>query len=168
MEKTSWVHGAESHMIVKSDKGKDQYNRDMKIYNNAAQVWNHNFYWKCLSPSDERNPSGKLLSKINEDLGNLDNFKQVFLSKSLEHFGSGWIWVTVEDGKIRIETYDNAITPVSFEYPGQKTILLCLDLWEHAWYIDFGSSKKSFVKAFLDRLINWKFVEQRFEAHQAS
>jgi Fe-Mn family superoxide dismutase len=156
---TSWVHGPESHRTGDSKPGREQYVRDLKIYNNSAQIWNHSFFWQCMSP-EKTSPSKEVLSKINSAFGSLKGFKNEFEKAASDQFGSGWVWLIDDEGLI-IEHYDNAITPLSFKYPEKNKILLCLDVWEHSYYLDYKNNRSEYVKTFLDKLLNWDFVEKR-------
>jgi Fe-Mn family superoxide dismutase len=128
------------------------------IFNNAAQNWNHSFYWNCLSPKGGGEPSGKLSEAINKSFGSFAQFKEKLTNAAVTLFGSGWAWlVKNNDGSISIETTSNAGTPVK---DGKKTILTC-DVWEHAYYIDYRNAKASYIEAFW-KIVNWKFAENNF------
>lgn len=164
LEKVSWVHGPESHQVASSDTRLESYRRDMKIYNNAAQVWNHNFYWKCLSPNGGGEPTEPLKGLLEKSFGSMKRFREKFADASSGQFGSGWVWLWVtKDDEIKLDSYDNAITPASFEYPNIDSILLTMDVWEHAYYLDFLNERAKFTETFLDHLVNWKFVNERLE-----
>ena len=126
------------------------------IFNNAAQVWNHTFYWSCLSPKGGGQPSGALAAAIAKDLGSFDQFKEKFTKAAVTLFGSGWAWLVKNpDGSLAIEATSNADTPLR---AGKKALLTC-DVWEHAYYIDHRNARAKYVEAFWN-LVNWKFVEQ--------
>lgn len=127
------------------------------IFNNAAQVWNHDFYWKCLSPSGQT-PGAKTLSLIEQTWGNMDAFKKDFVTKATTVFGSGWCWLVFDptDQKLAIVQTSNAENPMR---SGQAPILTC-DVWEHAYYIDFRNSRPNYLAKWWDH-INWDFVEAR-------
>ena len=128
------------------------------IFNNAAQVWNHTFYWNCLSPHGEGEPAGELANAINSQFGSFAGFKEKFTSAAVTLFGSGWVWlVKNSDGSLSIETTSNAGTPLK---DGKKAILTC-DVWEHAYYIDHRNARAKYVDAFWS-LVNWKFAAGNF------
>lgn len=123
------------------------------VFNNAAQVWNHTFFWHCLSPK-KTEAEGKLLQDINSTFGSLDEFKVKFKEAAITQFGSGWAWLVRENGQLKITKTANADLPLVH---GQ-TALLTVDVWEHAYYLDFQNRRPDFVQTFLDHLINWDFV----------
>ena len=122
------------------------------IYNNAGQVWNHEFFWKSLTNKGPLMPKDDILQKINQSFGSYANFKVVFKTKALAQFGSGWCWVVAKDNKIDIATTSNADNPISLDL-GEP--LLCVDVWEHAYYLDYQNRRVDFVDAFLEHLIRW-------------
>jgi Fe-Mn family superoxide dismutase len=127
------------------------------IFNNAAQVWNHSFYWHCLSPKGGGEPSGALLTQINQSFGSVSAFKEQFTKAAIGHFGSGWAWlIKDESGKLTIETTANAGCPLTDKH---KTPLLTCDVWEHAYYIDYRNARPQYVEAFW-KLVNWDFVSK--------
>ena len=128
------------------------------IFNNAAQVWNHTFYWNCLSPSGGGAPSGALADAINQAFGSFDAFKEKFSTSAATNFGSGWTWlVKSADGGVEIVNTSNAATPLA----DGKTALLTCDVWEHAYYIDYRNARPKYVEAFWN-LVNWDFVSGNF------
>ncbi|MGE4232506.1 MAG: superoxide dismutase [Bacteriovoracia bacterium] len=130
------------------------------IFNNAAQVWNHNFFWKSLSPN-KTSPIGEIYNAINRDFQSLDNFRDIFKKKATDLFGSGWIWLVQEaSGKLGIETTSNAENPLTI---GRKAIITC-DLWEHAYYIDYRNQRAKYIDAFF-KLMNWNFAAINFNIH---
>jgi Fe-Mn family superoxide dismutase len=140
--------------IVKATAGK----ADKKgLFNNAAQVWNHTFYWKSLSPKGGGQPSGKLLDMVKSDFGDFAKFKDELAKAAVSQFGSGWAWVVVEGGKLKVEQTANADTPLT--NPARKP-LLTIDVWEHAYYVDYRNRRPDYVTAVLDKLINWEFAAQ--------
>ena len=122
------------------------------IYNNAGQVWNHQFFWNSLSDSGAILPPTKFLKQIEDAFGSYDNFKKDFKAKALAQFGSGWCWVVQKEGKLNIVTTSNADSPISLNL-GQP--LVCLDVWEHAYYLDYQNRRADFIDAFLNHLIKW-------------
>ena len=138
--------------IVKATAGKP----DKKgLFNNSAQVWNHSFYWKSLSPKGGGQPTGKLLSMIQSDFGDFAKFKEELAKAAVTQFGSGWAWVVVEGGKLKVEQTPMAETPLT--NPAKKP-LLTIDVWEHAYYVDYRNRRPDYVTAVLDKLINWEFA----------
>ena len=125
------------------------------IFNNAAQVWNHTFFWNCLKKGGGGKPGAKLLAKIEADLGGFDKFKEDFKAAAVGQFGSGWAWLVLDGGKLKITKTANADLPLAH---GQ-TALLTVDVWEHAYYLDWQNRRPDFVQCFLDNLVNWDFVE---------
>lgn len=124
------------------------------IFNNAAQVWNHTFYWNCLKPGGGGAPTGAIAEKINSDLGGYDRFVEQFKEAGATQFGSGWAWLTMKEGKLEIMKTPNADTPLVH---GVKP-LLTVDVWEHAYYLDYQNRRPDYLKAFVEHLINWDFV----------
>ncbi|PWB72506.1 superoxide dismutase [Fe] [candidate division GN15 bacterium] len=128
------------------------------VFNNAAQVWNHSFFWQCLSPKGGGEPKGALDSSIRQKFGSFDEFRKKFVEAAVTQFGSGWAWLVKNaDGSLSIEQTSNAGNPMT----SGKTPLLTCDVWEHAYYIDFRNRRADFVEAFF-KLINWPFVEKNF------
>lgn len=124
------------------------------LFNNAAQVWNHTFYWNCLAPNAGGAPSGAVADGINAKWGSFDAFKEAFTNAAVGNFGSGWTWLVKDaDGNLDIVNTDDAGTPMT----DGKTALLTLDVWEHAYYIDFRNARPNYIAAFWD-LVNWDFV----------
>lgn len=124
------------------------------MFNNAAQVWNHTFYWNCLSPSGGGDPTGELKSLIERDFGSVDAFRDQFSKTAVGTFGSGWAWlVQTPDGKLELKSTSNAETPLASE---NKPLLTC-DVWEHAYYVDYRNARPKYVEAFWN-LVNWDFV----------
>jgi len=132
--------------IIKSAEG--------GLFNNAAQVWNHSFYWNCLSPQGGGAPSGELAQAIDAAFGSFEEFQTAFSQAAATTFGSGWAWVVKKsDGSLAITTTGNAGTPIS----GDDSPLLTCDVWEHAYYIDYRNARPSYIEAFW-KLVNWDFV----------
>jgi Fe-Mn family superoxide dismutase len=124
------------------------------IFNNAAQVWNHTFFWNSLKPGGGGAPTGDLAAKINAAFGSYDAFKEAFSTAAATQFGSGWAWLVEEAGTLKVTKTPNAENPLA---QGQKP-LLTLDVWEHAYYIDFRNARPAYIANFLDQLVNWDFV----------
>ncbi len=127
---------------------------DGGLFNNAAQVWNHSFYWNCMQAGGGGDPSGALAEAIDRDLGGIEAFRRDFKNACVGQFGSGWGWLVQKDGKLEIMTTANADLPMKH---GAKALLTC-DVWEHAYYVDHRNARPSYVEQFIDKLINWDFV----------
>ena len=124
------------------------------VFNNAAQVWNHTFYWNCLSPNGGGEPTGALADSINAAFGSFEEFKQQFSQTAITTFGSGWAWlVQNSDGSLELVSTSNAATPLT----GNATPLMTCDVWEHAYYVDYRNARPDYVAAFWN-LVNWDFV----------
>jgi superoxide dismutase, Fe-Mn family len=130
------------------------------IFNNAAQVWNHTFFWNSLTAGGGGAPKGDLLAKIEAAFGSYDNFKTEFTAAATTQFGSGWAWLVEEKGALKITKTTNADNPLTH---GQKP-LLTLDVWEHAYYIDFRNARPGYIANYLDKLVNWDFVAANLAA----
>lgn len=124
------------------------------IFNNGAQVWNHTFFWNSLKPQGGGALPSELETRIVADFGGVDAFKDAFTQAALTQFGSGWAWLVVENGKLKVVKTGNADTP----FVHGQTPLLTLDVWEHAYYVDYRNRRADFIKAFLDNLANWEFA----------
>lgn len=128
------------------------------LFNNAAQVWNHTFYWNCLSPEGGGKPEGELAAAIDKTFGDLETFKQNFTESAVKNFGSGWTWLVKNpNGTLEIMSTSNAGNPLTED---KKPLLTC-DVWEHAYYIDYRNARPKYVEAFWN-LVNWEFVSQQF------
>jgi len=132
--------------IVKSSSG--------GVFNNSAQIWNHTFFWNSMKPQGGGAPTGEALEIITRDFGSFDAFKTEFVTKGVGQFGSGWVWLVLDDGKAKIVTTSNAETPLTTS----AKPLLTADVWEHAYYIDHRNNRKGFLEVFLDKLVNYDFV----------
>ncbi len=130
------------------------------VFNNAAQVWNHSFYWKCMTPGGGGAPSGELAAAIDRDFGSFDAFKEEFAKAGATLFGSGWTWLVAEGGTLKITQTSNADLPLKH---GQ-TALLTMDVWEHAYYVDYRNARPKYIEAFLNELVNWGFVAENLAA----
>jgi len=129
------------------------------IYNNSAQVWNHTFFWSSMKPNGGGEPSGALADAIKAKWGSFDDFKKAFTASAVGNFGSGWTWLVKKaDGAVDIVNMGAAGTPLT---TGDKA-LLCIDVWEHAYYIDYRNRRPDFVATFLDKLANWEFAAKNF------
>jgi|TARA_Y100001951_G_C11282895_1_gene266616 superoxide dismutase, Fe-Mn family len=129
------------------------------VFNNAAQIWNHTFYWHCLSPNGGGAPTGKLADAINAKFGSFDAFKEAFTKSAIGNFGSSWTWLVKKaDGSVDIVNTSNAATPLTTQ---DKPLLTC-DLWEHAYYIDYRNARPKYIETFWN-LANWEFASKNFE-----
>ena len=147
------LEGKDVEEIIKStanDAGK------AGIFNNAAQVWNHTFFWNSMSPKGGGAPSGVIADKIKAAFGSLDKFKEEFKNAAVTQFGSGWAWLIQDGNDLKIVKTANAVNPLS---QGQ-TALFTVDVWEHAYYLDYQNRRPDFVQTVLDELINWEFINQ--------
>jgi Fe-Mn family superoxide dismutase len=127
-----------------------------KIFNNAAQAWNHAFLWHCMTPKPTK-PGGALQKRIDETFGGLDGLKKAFVKSATEQFGSGYAWLVLADGELKVRSTSNARPP----FVDDQAVLLACDVWEHAYYLDYQNRRKDFVIAFVDKLVNWDFVAER-------
>jgi Fe-Mn family superoxide dismutase len=124
------------------------------IFNNAAQTWNHSFYWQCMKPNGGGKPTGQIAQKIDADFGSYEKFAEELKNAGLTQFGSGWAWLVLKNGKIEIAKTPNADTPIAH---GVKPLLV-VDVWEHAYYLDYQNRRADYLQTFIDKLINWDFV----------
>ncbi len=124
------------------------------IFNNAAQVWNHTFFWTCMKPQGGGKPTGPILEKINQDFGSYEEFSKHFKQAAVTQFGSGWAWLVLEDNHLKITKTGNADLPMAHQ---QKALLTC-DVWEHAYYLDYQNRRADYVETFLNYLVNWDFA----------
>ncbi|MCX5944299.1 MAG: superoxide dismutase [Cyanobacteria bacterium] len=124
------------------------------VFNNAAQVWNHSFYWQCIKPGGGGSPTGALADKMAADLGGFDKFVEAFKTAGATQFGSGWAWLVLDGGTLKVTKTANADLPLAH---GQ-TALLTMDVWEHAYYLDYQNRRPDYMTTFLDKLVNWDFV----------
>ena len=132
------------------------------VFNNAAQVWNHTFYWRSIKPNGGGQPTGDLLDAIQRDFGSFEKFKELFTEAGVTQFGSGWAWLVVDKGKLAITKTSNADLPLKH---GQRA-LLTMDVWEHAYYIDYRNMRPKYIETFLKNLVNWEFaLENLAKAH---
>jgi Fe-Mn family superoxide dismutase len=143
--------GAALEQVIRDSAGKaDQ----AAIFNNSAQIWNHTFYWHSLKPNGGGKPSGKLAAMIDSDLGGYDNFRKEVAATTVSQFGSGWGWLVVDGGKLKVVKTGNAEVPFT---KGQAP-LLTIDVWEHAYYLDYQNKRADYVNALIDKLLNWDFA----------
>ena len=141
--------------IIKKTAGMPEH---LAIFNNAAQAWNHGFYWKSMTPKGGGAPTGDLAKKMNADFGSLEKFKKAFADAAVTQFGSGWAWLVINNGTLSVVKTRNADTPLAY---GQVPILT-IDVWEHAYYLDYQNRRGDYVTAFLEHLVNWNFAEKNY------
>ena len=148
---TQW-EGAELDAVALGAEG--------PVFNNAAQIWNHTFYWRSMSPDGGGSPSGPLGAAIVEAFGSTDEFRRRFADAAVGLFGSGWTWLVADDNGLDIMQTANADLPLLH---GRRALLV-VDVWEHAYYLDYQNARAAYVEAFLERLVNWEFAAQNFAA----
>jgi superoxide dismutase, Fe-Mn family len=136
------------------------HGKNTPIFNNVAQHYNHSLYWQCLKPNGGGGLPGKVEKAILDSFGTLEKFKEEFAAQGLGQFGSGWVWLEASAGKLAVRKTANAENPLIF---GAKPLAVA-DVWEHSYYIDYRNRRADYLKAFLDHLINWAFVEESLEA----
>ncbi|MHB8111428.1 MAG: superoxide dismutase [Syntrophorhabdaceae bacterium] len=140
-------------VILESARG----NENIEIFNNAAQIWNHNFFWACMKKNGGGKPTGPLLVMIEQSFGSFDQFTKEFKKAATSRFGSGYAWLVQDGNTLKIISTPNADTPMIH---GLNPLLTC-DIWEHAYYLDYQNRRADFVQAFLNHLVNWEFVRSR-------
>ena len=146
-------------IVLASAKSKD----DIGIFRNAAQAWNHSFYWHCMKPDGGGAASGDIAGKIDEAFGSYDKFRKEFADAAKSEFGSGWAWLSKdESGALKITSADEADNPAT---DGHIPLLTC-DVWEHAYYLDYQNRRPDYIEAFLDNLVNWDFVNTMLGASE--
>lgn len=128
------------------------------LFNNGAQAWNHSFYWNSLSPNGGGKPSGEIAGKIDTDFSNYDAFKEELANAAATQFGSGWAWLVLDKGQLKVVKTANAQTPLT----SGMIPILTIDVWEHAYYLDFQNRRPDYVAAVIDDLLNWDFASQNF------
>ncbi|QNM83088.1 superoxide dismutase [Sphingomonas sabuli] len=149
------LEGASLVDVIKAAKDKG----DKGLFNNSAQIWNHSFFWQCLAPEGSTKPSGKLKDMIDSDFGGHDTLLDKLQAESANHFASGWGWLVLNNGKLEVTSLHDADTPVVHG----MTPLLTLDVWEHAYYIDYRNARPDYLKTVLQNIINWDFVAQNLD-----
>ena len=128
------------------------------VLNNAAQVWNHTFYWQCMKPGGGGKPHGDLLKELEKSFGSYEKFVELFVQAATTQFGSGWAWLVLDQGKLAVTKTSNADLPMRH---GQQA-LLTLDVWEHAYYIDYRNARPAYIQAFFEKLLHWDFVAENY------
>ena len=135
-------------------------NGDNKLFNNSAQLWNHSFFWRCLAPSRGQKTDGKLAKLIEDGFGNADALIQKLQEEAVNHFASGWAWLVLDRGSLRVTSLHDADTPIVHE---GMVPLFTLDVWEHAYYIDYRNERPRFATSVLTNIVNWDFVAQNLD-----
>ena len=138
---------------------------DKKLFNNAAQLWNHSFFWQCLAPPEGQKPMGQLAELIEEAFGTTDALLAKLKEEAVAHFASGWAWLVLDNNKLKVTSLHDADTPVV--YPELK-LLLTLDVWEHAYYIDYRNERPKFAETVLGNIVNWEFVAKNLDGEGAA
>ena len=137
---------------------------DSKLFNNAAQLWNHSFFWQCLAPAEGQKPSGKLKPLIEEGFGGPDAMLDRLAKEAAEHFSNGWGWLVLNRGKLEVTSLHDADTPLVYD---GMIPLFTIDLWEHAYYIDYRNERPKYAEQLLSRIVNWEFVERNLDGEGA-
>ena len=138
---------------------------DSKLFDNAAQLWNHSFFWQCLSPAEGQKPTGKLLHLIDDAFGGIDPMLEKLRDEAVNHFSNGWAWLLVDRGSLRIVSLHDSDTPLVHE---GMVPLFTLDVWEHAYYIDYRNERPKFVSSVLSNIVNWEFVAENLDGRGAA
>ncbi len=144
------------HANSKGDKG---------LYNQSAQIWNHSFFWLCLAPPEGQKPTGRLAEMIDADFGSTDNLLAELKKEAVGHFASGWAWLVLDGDKLKVTSLHDADTPVAYD---EMKPLLTLDVWEHAYYIDYRNARPDFAEKVLGNIVNWDFVAQNLDGNGVS
>jgi Fe-Mn family superoxide dismutase len=150
--------GCSLERIIQKTAGKRSPDR-MAVFNNAAQAWNHAFYWKSMTPGGGGLPTGEFLKKIESDFGSFNNFKTAFRTAATSQFGSGWAWLVLDRGVLKVEKTANADTPLAYG----RMPLVTIDVWEHAYYLDHQNRRGDYINAWLDHLVNWDFAAENLK-----
>jgi Fe-Mn family superoxide dismutase len=135
---------------------------DKPVYNNGSQAWNHTFFWDSMDPASDGTPAGSLAEKLDDQFGSLDGFRKQFKDSAVSKFGSGWTWLVADGNTLAIVSTSDADSPLTTD----TTPLLTLDVWEHAYYLDYQNSRDRFVGAFLEHLINWDFAQDNLDSFE--
>lgn len=130
------------------------------LFNNAAQAWNHTFYWHSMKPNGGGKPTGELAQKIEDDFGSYEAFAEAFKAAGASQFGSGWAWLVLEGDTLKVTKTPNAVDPLT----NNQVPLLTMDVWEHAYYLDYQNQRPAYISTFLDSLVNWDFAAQNLTA----
>lgn len=139
---------------------RESYGKNAGLFNNAAQHFNHNHFWKWMKPNGGGSIPGDLEAQIKSDLGSVDEFREAFLNAGATQFGSGWAWLVIKDGKLAVTKTPNGENPLIH---GETPLLGC-DVWEHSYYIDYRNARPKYLEAFFDSMVNWEYVAELYEA----
>ena len=142
--------------VIRAAKNRDE----PALFNNSAQLWNHSFFWQCLAPPGAQRPTGQFAEMIDDAFGSADAMLAALKEEAVGHFSNGWAWLVLDRGTLRIASLHDADTPVAHE--GMKP-LLTLDVWEHAYYIDYRNARPDYVEAVLSNIVDWEFVAQNLD-----
>ena len=154
------LSGASLNQVIRAARK----NENMKLFNNSAQLWNHSFFWQCLAPAEGQKPDGKLRKLIEDGFGSVETMLEKLQQEAVDHFGSGWAWLVLDRGALKITSLHDADTPVAHE---GMAPLFTLDVWEHAYYIDYRNERPKFANAVLANIVNWQFVEENLDGQGA-
>ncbi|RHW16508.1 superoxide dismutase [Sphingomonas gilva] len=155
------LEGASLSEVIRAARDKG----DKGLFNNSAQIWNHSFFWQCLAPAENQKPSGKLADMITESFGGVDQMLTKLKEESVGHFASGWGWLVLDGDQLKVTSLHDADTPVV--YDGMKP-LLTLDVWEHAYYVDYRNARPDYLEAVIKNIVNWEFVAQNLDGQGIS
>jgi Fe-Mn family superoxide dismutase len=153
IEGTPYARMSLEQIIEQTARDKDK----APIFNNAAQVWNHDFFWRSMRPQGGGRPRGEIGSRIDKDFGSFDKLAKQFVERAVGQFGSGWTWLVAAGDRLQVVSTPNAEPPM---IAGQQALLTC-DVWEHAYYLDYQHDRKAFAEAFVDKLANWEFAAEQ-------
>jgi len=150
------LEGAPLSRVIAGAKAKG----DSALFNNSAQIWNHSFFWQCLAPPQGQRPTGRLAALVDDAFGTTDDLLAALKEEAVGHFSNGWAWLVLDGGRLRIVSLHDADTPVVHD--GMKP-LLTLDVWEHAYYVDYRNRRPDFVEAVLSNIVDWEFVARNLD-----
>jgi superoxide dismutase, Fe-Mn family len=158
LEKEANLSGASLIEVVRGAKSSG----NAKLFNNSAQLWNHSFFWQCLAPAEGQKPDGRLAQLIGDEFGGTETLLQKLQEEAVNHFASGWAWLVLDRDKLRITSLHDADTPLVHD---GMVPLFTLDVWEHAYYIDYRNERPRFASAVLSNIVNWDFVAQNLDGN---
>ena len=156
IEAEAQLQGASLSQVVRHAR----QNGNAKLFNNSAQLWNHSFFWQCLAPAEGQKPTGKLAQLIEEGFGGVEPLLQKLQEEAVNHFSNGWAWLVLDRGSLKITSLHDADSPLAYE--GMQP-LFTLDVWEHAYYIDYRNERPRFASSVLANIVNWDFVAQNLD-----
>ena len=160
LEKEASLSGASLIEVIRSAKS----GGNKKLFNQSAQLWNHSFFWQCLAPAEGQKPSGKLASLVEDGFGNTEALLKALQEEAVNHFASGWAWLVLDRGSLKVTSLHDADTPLVHD---GMVPLFTLDVWEHAYYIDYRNERPKFASAVLSNIVNWDFVAQNLDGQGA-